>query len=609
MGDREWRGSGVTLAIDPDRLTGYVLDNVTGVRWRFDLAEWADDAQPTIDRCHLGDTGLDAELTWRGHRYRVEAHLVTGRPEVLFAVEAAADAPADLAFPGPLSADGALTELALPLKATNGILYRSRSPDEWDLSFNVADSDGLSMPFWSVATAESGLLCVLNTPDDGRLEITKRHHADPSIVPVWRASSGGLRYRRELRVRALPAGGYVDAARAYREMVQEAGRFKSLAEKIDERPVVGQVVGGPYFSTGYLPYSERKFRQVLSGLRELGYRNGLIGPIDFIQWGAGPWVNDYQRFICAPHFNEIAAAAGFAAFGWLYLEDILEWDPWFDPSWPVRDNTGNTLEGWFNRDYSFAQVCTTVIKENGRRLRDRITAYDAIHFDTTTSKSLVECYDPAHAATRGDDKEARRAWLAEVASWGRLIGSEAGWDWAFDVYDFCSSNPRRGLETRFPDEAVHVPLLGLVYHDSIVSYCWEYDPYQKSYFETDWSQDKLLYDLMAGNPPTLSPVMGYFPVIRRPPPPVESRWVTWEDPENQRVLRESLIAALLHGHTAHQQLIDHAYIDDGRLSRTVYSGGTAVYVNTDQTPQQVDGRTVPGRSYSIDGPDLHPDGS
>ncbi|CAA9370694.1 MAG: GH129 [uncultured Chloroflexia bacterium] len=233
-------------------------------------------------------------------------------------------------------------------------------------------------------------------------------------------------------------------------------------------------------------------------------------------------------------------------------------------------------------------------------MRDQISGFDALHFDTTTAKALNECWHPEHPMSKSEDRTSRRARLAEVASWGCLIGSEAGYDWAFDVYDFCSSNPRRAMETHLPVHAEHVPLLGLVYHDSVVSYCWEYDPYNKSYFGVDWSEDKLLYDAMAGNPPTVAPIFGYFPVIRRPAPPVESHWVTWEDPTTQKLLRDALPVAQMHGRTAHHEMLEHAFLDTDRtITRTVYKDGTAVVVNFGHQSYSEGGLEVDARSYHV----------
>jgi hypothetical protein len=144
-------------------------------------------------------------------------------------------------------------------------------------------------------------------------------------------------------------------------------------------------------------------------------------------------------------------------------------------------------------------------------------------------------------------------------------------------------------------------MLGLVYHDSIVSYCWEYDPYNPSYLGGDWSRKKLLYDAMAGNPPTVSPVFGYFPVIRRPAPPVESRWVMWEDEQTQRLLREALPIAQLHGKTAHTPMIDHErLVEDGTVTRTTYADGTSVLVNQGAEPWSEGTIVLPPEDYRID---------
>ena len=105
---------------------------------------------------------------------------------------------------------------------------------------------------------------------------------------------------------------------------------------------------------------------------------------------------------------------------------------------------------------------------------------------------------------------------------------------------------------------------------------------------------------MAGNPPTVAPIFGYFPVIRRPWPPVEARWVTWEDPATQKLLRDALPVAQLHGRTAHQEMVDHAFVDDERrVTRTVYQDGTAALVNFGTEAQEVEGVVLAPRSYRV----------
>lgn len=604
------------LVLDPRDFSGHLsLVGEAGTGWTFaplghlrvsdasgEPAAWNVVA---VSRIAHGEGGLEMTIATLGNTYRASVWLERESDEVVFALEPVTEPEriGSIHFPGPLlPGDGPVTRLALPRMRTNGLVHEPAAADHWTHQMNVASHSGLNMPFWGLGAAGQGVLAVLETPDDAELTIEKSIRKPLEVSPTWTSSLGKLRYRRELRCRMVSEDSYVVIAKAYRQYVMSRGRFKSLAEKIEERPIVQQVIGGPYFSLGYLPFSERKFRQVVHGLREIGYTNGIIGPIDHIQWSSGAWLNDYQPFIHAPHFAGIAAESGFAAFAWLYLEDILRWDEYFDPAWLLKRENGDAVEGWFNRDYEYRHLCTRVLLEQHRRLRDRMTEFEALHFDTTTAKDLAECWDPAHPMSKSDDREARRARLKEVAGWNILVGSEAGYDWAFDVYDFCSSNPRAALETGMPVPFDHAPLLGLVYHDAIVSYCWEYDPYNPSYLSGDWSREKVLFDAMAGNPPTVAPVFGYFPVIRRPAPPVESRWVMWEDPATQRLLREALPIAQLHGRTAHMEMIDHARIDDaGSATRTVYADGTTVLVNFG--PEAVDpgaGKTLPAGSYRIE---------
>ncbi len=601
----------IQLIVDAGTLRGSIVDRASGAGWQFAIMDHMRATASTGDDlpCHLvsvaaaapGAGGITADLKLGDNSYRIGVWLDAHAPDVVFDLQPLEESSRvrDVVFPGPLlPASGVITQFVIPKKGTNGVVHYPARQDHW---VQASGEIGLMMPFWGLGAAELDVLCILETADDVTIAVEKSIRQDLQVMAVWAASLGTIRYARRLRVKALPTGGYVPMAKAYRAYVKDQGRFKSLAEKIAERPLARQVVGGPYFSLGYLPFSERKFRQVVHGLREIGYTSGIIGPIDHIQWDSGAWLNDYQPFIKAPQFSKIAADAGFAAFAWLYLEDILTWDKYYDPSWVVQTEDGHTIEGWFNRDYEYQLLCSKVLREKHHLMRDAIMPYDALHFDTTTSKRLGECWHPDHTMSRTEDRQNRYLRLADVASWNKLIGSEAGYDWAFDVYDFCSSNPRRGLETGLPVPASHIPLLGLVYHDSVVSYCWEYDPYNGQYFGENWAEDKLLYDVMAGNPPTVAPVFGYFPVIRRPAPPVEARWVTWEDPATQKILRDTLPVAQLHGRTAHCELLDHSFVSDNRqVSRTVYADGTEVLVNFDTEPHDAGGSlVVAARGYHI----------
>jgi Glycosyl hydrolases related to GH101 family, GH129 len=608
-----WQAPGHVLTVEPASLRGRIENPDGGNRWSFDGVDslTRSGAAVHVEACEQLPNGCRAVIRIGDITAGVEIALTTepatAPAGVTLSVTPVRDAEltTSLRWPPPLRPDGSpVVELALPIKNTNGVVYHPSPGEQVGLTIEVAggNSAGLSMPFWSSSTTTGGLLCVLDDPDDAELTIASSDRTGVDVGVGWRPSLGTLRSPRRVTLRLLDEPGYVAAATTYREVVRSAGRFTSLADKIEERPVVGQLVGAPYFSTGYLPFSRRKLTQVLAGLQDIGYRAGLLGPVDLLQWDAEPWLNDYQPFIHAPDFADPITAAGFTPFAWFYLEDILDFDPTYDPAMLAVDRDGTVPQGWVNRDYRYRRVCDSVLAEHGRRLRKRAEQFAALHFDTTTSKALMECWADDHPMTRKDDRLARRSWLAEVAGWGHVIGSESGYDWAFDVMDFCSNNPRRDLRTNFPAPARHVPLQGLVYHDAVVSYCWEYDPYNKSYWGGDWSRQKILYDAMCGNPPTVSPVFGYFPVISADEGAVGSSWVTWEDPETQRLLRQALPVARLHERVALQPMLAHSCLDDaGTVTRTVFADGTEVLVNAG-TERFDDGhQCLDASSYAVDG--------
>jgi hypothetical protein len=595
-----WAGPEVVLTVDPLTLQGTLQDSSGTNIWTFDGVSALGAG---LESCDQGPQGCRAVIRIGAILAGVEIALGADPGTVVFTVSPIEDAEvaAPIWYPPPLRpSGGSVTELALPIKNTNGIAYTPSATDELDMIIEVGG--GLTMPMYATSTATGGLLVIFDEPDDALLHISSQTGIGVDAGVGWRDSRGMLHHQRTVTYALLPEPGYVAAAQTYRARVMNRGRFRSLAEKIAERPIVARIIGAPYFSTGYLPFSRRKLLQVLDGLKTIGYHTGLMGPIDLIQWDAGPWLNDYQTFINSPDFAAPIRDAGFVPFAWFYLEDILDFDPSYDPSALAVDRDGSVPRGWVNRDYSYKRMCDSVIANHGRRLRDRATVFSALHFDTTTSKGLTECWSPDHPMTRADDRSARRSWLAEVAGWDLLIGSESGYDWAFDVMDYCSNNPRRDLHTGLPVAVRHIPLQGLIYHDSIVSYCWEYDPYNPSYFGGDWSQQKILYDVMCGNPPTVSPIFGYFPVISDSEGAVTSTWVTWENPQTQSLLRSALPVARLHERTALHAMTSHSYIDDaGSVSRTVFADGTEVIVNAGESRFDDGAIVLDGGSYQVDG--------
>ncbi len=339
----------VACTVHVDELAGEITDLGSEARWTFQAGATLRTDGAQVGQVHAEGARITAQVRRRENTYAIGIAVSESRPAITFdltPVHEVARASA-LRFPGPLHPVGSMvSEAALPVKLTNGVIHRPAWDESWHTAMTVTGRGGLSMPFWGLAVGSAGMLCIAETPDDLDVYIDKRPGCTLTIDPVWNPSLGKLRYRR-IWLSLLPGGDHVTIGKAYRAYVRRKGRFKTLVEKIAERPEVAQLIGGPYFFTGYLPFSERKFRQVLTGLREMGYRGGLIGPVDLINSGAGPWLNDYQRFIQEPGFATVARDHGFLAFSWLLLEGILEHDGMPDRSWLAKTEQGEPLGSEF----------------------------------------------------------------------------------------------------------------------------------------------------------------------------------------------------------------------------------------------------------------------
>lgn len=124
----------------------------------------------------------------------------------------------------------------------------------------------------------------------------------------------------------------------------------------------------------------------------------------------------------------------------------------------------------------------------------------------------------------------------------------------------------------------------------------------QSYWGGDWSRVKLLYDVMCGKPPTVSPLFGYFPVITGGHQPVSSSWVTWEDAETQTLLPTGTTSGTTARTHRLEAMTDHAYLDDEQgVNRTVYTQGTEVLVNATFAPFDDGDVHLKPSSYRIDG--------
>jgi len=68
-----------------------------------------------------------------------------------------------------------------------------------------------------------GIMSIIETPDDARIDMTRQPEAGLFIRPLWEASRGLFSYTRKITYCFFDKGGYVAQAKRYREYAKATG--------------------------------------------------------------------------------------------------------------------------------------------------------------------------------------------------------------------------------------------------------------------------------------------------------------------------------------------------------------------------------------------------
>jgi len=622
----------LSLTLFDDPLSGIIENKLTGERWVFNISAHISSCLSNGEyngSCMLsraeplnrGAGGAQAQAIIEGERFLVRVWLDPKEPDIAFELEPLDDKPTRLGgirFPGPINPyQSIVTELILPLIATQGICHRPRPEEEWSKSFMLWEH-GLSTPLWGTIGNAGGALTILETPDDCGFIIKKHRGETLQIEPYWVPSLGKFSYARKITACFTSTPHYAEMARRYRRYMIDRGRFKSLKQKIEERPMVEGLLGAPYVYIGYQPMSEAVVKRAMAGMKEMGYNKCLFGPITVNSWD-NKWMNDYMPLINMDQdIYRYGTEIGYLPYAWEWLEDMMESSRYYNNDVPYILPNGKPMSGWSNRDYHYRLACSKILADLYVKRLPMVENAPALHMDVTTHIPVRECWHPEHRYSRTMDIEYKRDRMRGYASAGKIFGSEGGYDWAFDIYDFCSTNPRIGSLVNsdhyyIPVPNRLIPFLSIIYHDSVLMYWYEQDTYMRDrndmmkWFhntepgpENYHYKDKILFDIMAGNPPTLSPCGCVFNMnLLDPNNPIELKWVTYDEPRVRQILLDALPVAQNHAKIGLLRIDDQQYLDEPMLvSRTIYEDGRVFYVNFSNRPYKTEGgEIVPARDW------------
>ena len=147
----------------------------------------------------------------------------------------------------PQGSESPATAYALPILGEGR--YIPAEDHEWIRFLSTTYSSGpvtqiMSLPFWTVIYPEASLTWIVETPFGAKLDL---HDADGRLAVGLAQTFSPLDYQSEYRVRLVfDAADPVVGAGLYREHLQATHQFRSLDEKIADRPTVARLAGAPH---------------------------------------------------------------------------------------------------------------------------------------------------------------------------------------------------------------------------------------------------------------------------------------------------------------------------------------------------------------------------
>ena len=446
-----------------------------------------------------------------------------------------------------------------------------------------------SMSWWGFQKGSSGMMVIVETPDDASYQFSHPAGGPTVIGPRWRSQLARFGYLRSARMSFIAAGNYVDMAKRYRRYVMDTGLFVSLREKIARTPAVGDLFGIAQTRVSILrnltPASDRydtkdasknyslttfdeRAKQLrdlkskgidqllvyVSGWPQLGYDRQHPDPLPPPE-KAGGWegmkrlldtcrelgykviFHDQYRdyYLDAPSYNEQFA---------VHEEDNSK-PPLQFPGSRFGDSKQGQIPLMRHWDggpqaYLNARFQLGHLLKNYQLLFDHGITTQGIYIDVIGYVPPDQDFNPEHPTTHTD---AMRGQIA-MMNWSRrnlgIVATEAGADWVIPYVDVIN-------QSGGGSKAILVPLYQLVYHDAVIT----------SFGARD--QKTLLQGILFGGQPELP--------------------FAAADEKSMALIRTMMA---LHKRVGMLEMTKHEFLDSNyRKERTTFADGTTVTVDWD----------------------------
>ena len=482
------------VRLDAETGTLAVTDKRTGQTWRQQppaaglVVKDAAQTSPSSLRLSVWDAVNDLPLS-------ATITLSPTQPEITVRLTASGPVTQPVAFPAPF-VSAAKTWLVVPMN--EGILYPVDDASIPPITLTTYSGHGLCMPWFGVFHSPDGggLMAIMKTPDDARVEITRRTGTGLFVQPEWEASRGGFGYDRSLTYVFFDKGGYVAQAKRYRAYAQATGLFKTLAQKQQAVPAIGKLIGAVNVWNWDMDKVGLCREMQAAGMTRVLWSSGG-SPAEIAQINALGFLT--SRYDIYQDVWPADAPSGLHHEGW--------------PADLVRLPNGDWMKGWADKEKNADGTETiwqggVINSQRGLARAEEVipadlatTAYGCRFLDTTTASPWREDYDPAHPLTRSQDRAYKMALLRFCAQdMHQVVGTETGIDPSVPYADYyegmLSLGPYRlpdagydmlGYRTPTPDflkfqvgHFYRVPLWELVYHECVVAQWYWGDATNKS---------------------------------------------------------------------------------------------------------------------------------
>ncbi len=314
------------------------------------------------------------------------------------------------------------------------------------------------------------------------------------MAPGWLKSLGSWRDKYSISYSFL-RGGYVDLAKTYRRKAKETGLFRSLEEKMREKPALKNYLGGRLLSfhearPGVIPYQAENYWftpeenakrgteriqvsfthgdviRSVDAARQAGFRKG---PVIIRGWIKGGYDCSHPD-IWPPdpalgETGDLKKALNMDGniTGGLHdnYQDMYESTKSFPFGLNVMRNGEFMAGGYWAGGQAYileSQASLKYAKRNWKMIRDLDP--QAMFIDTTTAAQLLQSYDHKSPRTRQQDHQYKFDLLKFFHDQGQVVGSEEGADFGIPVADWYENR-----HVRVPGESI--PLWPLVFGDAV----------------------------------------------------------------------------------------------------------------------------------------------